>query len=301
MRNLVERIRFLSGISRAPFLPMSLLCALLGISAGRFGGGEAPVTLAALAILAAVLAHASVNAFNEYADYRSGLDLQTCRTPFSGGSGSLPAAPQYLSLARIWAWLTFAATAVIGLYFISLRGGLLTAFGLLGLMLVITYTPLINRFPWLCLVAPGLGFGAVMVVGSAVAVTGAASPASIWSGFIMGALVSGLLLANQQPDIAADAKFGRRHLAIVYGPVMARRVLAGLWLVPLLVLTVAVTTGGLPLKTILTVLPLLLAGHNAWLLLRLSPQEALPTSLLAKNVLVCLATPLCMVAALLTK
>lgn len=290
------RIRFLLGVSRAPFLPLSLLCAVLGISSGA---GQVSGALAALAALAAVLAHASVNAFNEYADYRSGLDLETCRTPFSGGSGSLPEAPQHLALALGWAWLTFGITAAIGMYFLSLRGGVLAGIGALGLLLVITYTPVINRFPWFCLIAPGIGFGPIMVVGSAIAVTGTASPASIWSAAIMGVLASGLLLANQQPDAEVDARFGRQHLAIAYGQVFARRVLASLWLVPVVILVVAIASGGLPVMTAIAALPLLIACYNAWFLLRLPYESPLPAALLGRNVLVCLLTPLCMAVALL--
>lgn len=297
--NFAERLRFLSGISRVSFLPLALLCAVLGISAGRVGGVDASMSLAVLAVLAAVLAHVSVNSFNEYADYRSGLDLQTCRTPFSGGSGSLPAAPQYLNLALGWAWTSLVAAVAIGLYFLSVRGWLLAGFGALGLLLVTTYTPVINCFPWFCLIAPGLGFGPIMVVGSAIAVTGAAPPASIWSAVIMGILTSGLLLANQQPDAGVDARFGRRHLTIVYGSEVARRTLAGLWLAPIVTLTIGVAVNGLPWTASIAVLPLLLSCHNAWQLLRLSPEETLPTTLLARNVAVCLSTPGCMAAGLL--
>ncbi len=48
----------------------------------------------ALVLLGALAAHGAVNALNEYADYRSGLDLRTARTPFSGGSGTLVDHPQ---------------------------------------------------------------------------------------------------------------------------------------------------------------------------------------------------------------
>ena len=43
--------------------------------------------------IGAISAHIGVNTFNEYADFKSGLDSLTRRTPFSGGSGSLPQNP----------------------------------------------------------------------------------------------------------------------------------------------------------------------------------------------------------------
>jgi len=44
------------------------------------------------AFVGALFAHISANVFNEYFDFKSGIDLNTQRTPFSGGSGILPAA-----------------------------------------------------------------------------------------------------------------------------------------------------------------------------------------------------------------
>ena len=40
---------------------------------------------AVLAFIGLLLAHISVNTLNDYFDYRSGIDLETRRTPFSGG------------------------------------------------------------------------------------------------------------------------------------------------------------------------------------------------------------------------
>ena len=47
------------------------------------------------------MAHTSVNALNEYQDFKSGLDLITVKTPFSGGTKSLPENPQKAHLALI--------------------------------------------------------------------------------------------------------------------------------------------------------------------------------------------------------
>ena len=80
--------------TRPNFLLLALLCATLGIV---LTGRQLPVmqgTQLMLVLLGAVLAHAAVNLLNEYQDFRSGLDLITQRTPFSGGSGALPENPE---------------------------------------------------------------------------------------------------------------------------------------------------------------------------------------------------------------
>ena len=90
------------GVIRGRFLLLALTCVALGIAAALktrdLDGGF--VVDALLVLLGALAAHAGVNALNEYSDYRSGLDLQTRRTPFSGGSGTLVAQPQYVEVAQ---------------------------------------------------------------------------------------------------------------------------------------------------------------------------------------------------------
>ncbi len=285
-------LRFIAGISRATFLPLSLLCAGLGSISGLAAGQPIPFSSIGLVLLAAVAAHASVNAFNEVADFRSGLDFHTVRTPFSGGSGALPAAPHYQSVALAWAVLTLLLVIAIGIYFLCVRGWMLGVIGIVGVVLVTAYTPWINRYPWVCLMAPGVGFGPVLVLGSSIAVGGVANTASLWLALLTGVLVSGLLLANQQPDAAVDARFGRRHLAIAYGPAVARRVLGAMWISALLILLLAVATRGLPFAALAALPPLLLAVRNAWQLLQQDISVPLPSHLLASNVLVCLSTPL---------
>ena len=163
-------------------------------------------------------AHISVNAFNEYCDFRSGLDGRTVRTPFSGGSGSLPEKPGMARWALLTAGLTLAITAGIGVYFLLIRGLALLPVGCLGFVVIVAYTPWLTRRPILCLLAPGVGFGPLMVLGTQFALTGEYS----WNGFVASLvplfLVSNLLLLNQFPDVLADRSVGRRHVLILLGP-----------------------------------------------------------------------------------
>lgn len=203
--------------SRAPFLALSPICVLLGCATARWQGVAPDVILLAAAALNAVLAHASVNLLNEYLDFSSGLDLHTRRTPFSGGSGGLPAHPEMAGAVLRAGLLGFALTAALGLYFVALRGPVMLAPGLLGLLLIAGYTRWINRLPWLCLVSPGLGMGLVVVLGTHLALGGTPSATALLAAGMVFALGNNLLLINQYPDIEADRAAGRRTLPIVYG------------------------------------------------------------------------------------
>ena len=212
-----EMWRAMITSARLRFLILASACVLLGVSAS-LGHGYPWTTLdLVLVFVGAVAAHASVNMINDYFDFRSGLDATTQRTPFSGGSGALVTTPQ-AAPAVLWGGIAcLVVTILIGLRFVAIHGGTMLPIGLLGVALIVFYTPWVNRRPWLCLVSPGIAFGPLMVMGTSVALTGEITPLSMLVSIVPGCLTDTLLLVNQYPDIEPDRRVGRRHLPIVYG------------------------------------------------------------------------------------
>ncbi len=203
--------------SRVPFLLLAPLCVLLAAATTKAYGILPDFRLLALAALTAVTAHASVNLLNEYQDFTAGIDGMTRRTPFSGGSGHLPAHPDAARIVHRAAWLGFVLTILLGLPFLFLRGPWILFPGLIGLLLIVGYTRWINRHPWLCLVAPGIGIGVCMMLGTHMALGAPLTPLTWLCAGLLFAAGNNLLLLNQIPDIEADRLGGRRHFAIVYG------------------------------------------------------------------------------------
>jgi 1,4-dihydroxy-2-naphthoate octaprenyltransferase len=207
----------LLGPMRLPFLVLPPACVLLGLGTALWTSGDVHLTHVILALGGAISAHISVNAFNEYFDFKSGLDFRTERTPFSGGSGTLPEKPSLAPKALGTAIAAMIVTGSIGIYFLYVRGILLLPLGILGLFLLFAYTPWLAHNATLCLIAPGLGFGTLMVMGTDFVLTGEYS----WTAFIASLvpffLVSNLLLLNQFPDVEADKSIGRKHFPILIG------------------------------------------------------------------------------------
>lgn len=245
--------------ARPNFLSLTPICVLIGIGAAVQTGAHVSLADCLLVLCGALLAHLSVNLLNEYADFRSGLDALTVRTPFSGGSGALPAHPEAGAAVRLVGLSCAAATATVGLYFVSQKGLALLPLGLAGLLLVIAYTPQVTRHPWLCLLAPGLGFGPLMVVGTAFVLSGRYSWNAVVAALPAMFLVSELLLLNQFPDIDADRQVGRRHLPIVLGRRRSAVVFGVLVAAAFVSMALAVAAGALPALTLLGLLPLPLA------------------------------------------
>jgi 1,4-dihydroxy-2-naphthoate octaprenyltransferase len=277
---------------RIPFLALVPACVALGVAVARLGGHAIAWSDAGLALLGGLAAHVAVNALNEWDDFRSGVDLHTRRTPFSGGSGTLPADPGASRVALTTALVALAITAAVGLRFILRWGWGLAPLGLLGLATIILYTRWLTRSPLLCLLAPGIGFGPCMVVGTAYVLTGRYTPAAALASLVPLFLVSDLLLLNQFPDREADAAAGRRHLIIERGPEAGVRVY-GLFLAgAFAAIILAVALKLLPAWALLGLLTAPLA-LGLW---RGARRHHADTSALipvmGKNVVVTLATPL---------
>jgi 1,4-dihydroxy-2-naphthoate octaprenyltransferase len=205
------------GPMRIPFLILNPACVMLGTATALRSGNAVNPWYLGLVFVGAVSAHISVNAFNEYHDYRSGLDFTTRRTPFSGGSGALPQNPGKAHVALATGVISLVVTAIIGIYFLRARGFWLLPLGLLGMITIVVYTAWLTRMPLLCLVAPGFGFGTVMVMGTHFVLAGSYSWTAFVASLVPFFLVSNLLLLNQFPDVEADRGVGRRHLPIAIG------------------------------------------------------------------------------------
>ncbi|MCG7200138.1 prenyltransferase [Marinobacter pelagius] len=231
---------------RPNFLILAPLCAGLGVAIAWQQGGSPALLDTLLVFIGALLAHAAVNLFNEYEDFVSGLDLITRRTPFSGGSGALPEVPSAAKGVLAAALGTLGLVTAIGLYFLWQRGLPMLVLGATGIVLVLTYTRWITRRPVLCLLAPGLGFGPVMVLGAIVALGGRIDTSALLVTLVAQCLVSELLLINQIPDADADQKVGRRHLVITLGPGAAARLVTALLLGSYLPVLAGVLLGCLP-------------------------------------------------------
>lgn len=280
------------GVTRPNFLILTPICVSLGLASALLSGHEIDWGLFVVAMLGALMAHASVNALNEYADFQSGLDFKTQRTPFSGGSGTLVIEPHLAPLALTLGLASLAVTIGCGLYLFLRAGWGLIPIGITGVIIIVLYTGWINRHRLLVLIAPGMGFGPLMVVGTHYALTGIYSPIAFLLSLIPFFLVNNLLLLNQVPDIEADRSVGRDNYVIAWQPNRSAWIYGAFALLAYLVVLLCVVTGFLPLATLLSLLTAGLSYQvfKAVKAYRGDVGELVPY--LGKNVVVTLATPL---------
>jgi 1,4-dihydroxy-2-naphthoate octaprenyltransferase len=244
---------------RVPFLILAPVCVFLGMSTVVANQADVSLLALMLALLGAFLAHISVNTLNEYFDFKSGLDLETIKTPFSGGSGALPQNPEMVGGVLAVGLASSIFLFMIGSYFVWQFGAGIIPIGITGLVIIATYTGWINKHPFICLIAPGIGFGFLMVVGTQFVLQGEFTPLSWLVAAVPFFLVNNLLLLNQYPDIKADAKAGRYHFPIAYGVSRSNMVYGLFAVATAVVIIAAVQTGHLPMLSLIALIPMPLA------------------------------------------
>jgi len=271
--------------TRPQFLLLSVVLAFLGTCIAWYDGAF-HLGYALLAFIGLLLCHISANTLNDYFDYKSGIDLETRRTPFSGGSGILP--PSLMSPKQVlWLGLvSFLLAVPIGVYFVVVRGWLLLPLLAIGAICILLYTPLITRLGWPEW-APGVGMGALPIMGFYFVQTATYTWPAVVAAIPSGILVYNLLLLNEFPDTEADMKAGRRTTPILIGKAKTSIIYSALTVTVYLWIVGGVAAGMMPLFSLIALLTIPFAIKAIQGALR---YEEMIVPAMANNVLVVLLT-----------
>jgi 1,4-dihydroxy-2-naphthoate octaprenyltransferase len=230
--------------TRPQFLLLTVVLAFLGTSVAWFDGAF-NLGYAVLAFIGLLLCHISVNVLNDYYDYKSGIDLKAKRTPFSGGSGILPAGSLKPKQVFWFGMGSFLLAVPIGIYFVLVSGWLLLPLLLVAAICILFYTPLLTKLGWPEW-SPGLGLGVLPVLGAYFVQTGEYTLPAVIASIPSGILVHNLLLLNEFPDVEADKTAGRRTLPISIGSKGAGIVYSALTIILYLWIVAWVIVGLMP-------------------------------------------------------
>jgi len=284
---------------RLPFLVLTPVCVLLAMAIASYQQVDFSVFYVFISLVGALAAHIAVNTINEYQDFKSGLDFKTKQTPFSGGSGLLPANPHLAQKVFAVSVISVLVTVIVGCYFVFIYGWRLLPLGLVGLIIIVTYTQWINKDAFICLIAPGLGFGTLIIGGTYFCITGSFNSSMWLITLIPFLLINNLLLLNQYPDIDADKSIGRNHFPIKYGVKASTGVYIFSTASAQLVLIYLVITAHLPTYALLAILPMLLGYISIIGMIKLGKGIASQPPFLAANVACSILTPLVLAITLL--
>ncbi|KPL00330.1 MAG: hypothetical protein AMJ90_08225 [candidate division Zixibacteria bacterium SM23_73_2] len=203
--------------TRPQFLTLSLVLVILGTSMAFFYGVFHPLhTL--LVLIGLLLVHIAVNTLNDYFDYKSGIDLKTQRTPFSGGSGILVAGELSAKKVFWFGTISFILAVPIGVYFIFAVGWFLLPIFVIGTLFVFFYNTYFAKIGFgMPEFSAGLGMGTLPVLGIHMILIQGFSSSALYATIPSGILVCNLLLLNEFPDVEADKIGNRKTLPIILG------------------------------------------------------------------------------------
>jgi len=200
---------------RPKFLLVSVALALLGTSLA-WQNGIFSLRYAVLAFTGLLLWQISMQVLNDYFDYRSGVDLRTRRTPFSGGSGILPAHLLRPESVLTFGLLSFALAVPIWVYLIIVKGLLLLPLIGVGAVCILVYTPFLAKWR-LGEISSGLGLGILPILMFYFVQTGAYTAEAVVAAIPAGMLIFNVHLLNEFPDVEADKAGGDKTLPIILG------------------------------------------------------------------------------------
>ena len=251
---------------RIKFLLASVIAVTNGIAISYWKTGDIDLGYALLTYFGIMCLHISVDLLNDYSDFKRGIDTNTKRTKYSGGTGVIP---ENLINSRViyCAGIVFLILGgLTGLYFVTIKGILI--------LILLTFAIISIYFYSTTVVNIGLGEtlvavkGAMIVIGSSYVQSGIIDNSVVFLGIIIGLLSSIVLFIASIPDYTADKSKGRRTLIIIFGKDR------GIRIYPLLIgsiyflLGIGIILGYLPFYSIITFISLPFAIKSIKLLFK---------------------------------
>ena len=224
-------------VIRIRFLLASVIAVSVGLAITWWHSSNVTVFDAILTMAGVLALHASVDLFNDYWDFKRGIDTTTKRTKMSGGSGVLPEG--ILKPRQVYAGgiIFLVIGTIIGVYFVITDGiiiGIILAFAVVSIYFY--STKIVN---WgLAEVFVSIK-GTLIVIGTYFIQTSQINESVILGGIVVGVLSSLVLFITSFPDHDADKAKGRKTLVIGIGKKRASIII---WVFPAIVYGITIST-----------------------------------------------------------
>ena len=226
----IKRIVFLwFRAIRIKFILASIIAVSNGIAISYWKTGAIDPGYALLTYFGIMCLHISVDLLNDYSDYKRGIDTNTKRTRYSGGTGVIPENlinPRVIYCAGV---VFLILGGLTGLYFVTIKG--------IIILILLSFAIISIYFYSTNIVNAGLGElfvaikGCMIVMGSYYIQSDTIDLTSVFVGIIVGLLSAVVLLVTSFPDYDADKKSGRRTLVILSGKANSVKIFTALIMV----------------------------------------------------------------------
>ena len=224
-------------VIRIRFLLASVIAVSVGLAITWWHSSNVTVIDAILTMAGVLALHASVDLFNDYWDFKRGIDTATKRTKMSGGSGVLPEG--ILKPRQVYAGgiIFLVIGTIIGVYFVITDGIIIGIILVFAVVSIYFYsTKIVN---WgLAEVFVSIK-GTLIVIGTYFIQTSQINESVILGGIVVGVLSSLVLFITSFPDHDADKAKGRKTLVIGIGKKRASTII---WVFPAIVYGITIST-----------------------------------------------------------
>jgi len=286
---------------RANFLILAVLLVAIGLTFTYkyqyFTEVQFNIFHAVLVLIGVVTAHISVNLFNEYSDYKTKIDFNTERTPFSGGSGMLTEGYTNPKTVLFVSVFTLIISLIIGIYFTIVSHWTIGIIVALGAFAIVFYTNYLSKI-FIGEFFAGLTLGSLVVIGTYIVMT--ATPQTPFESLVPkeiifisippGLLTSLLLFLNEFPDTEADRQGGRYHLIVKLGKKTAAYVYTAVLVFTFGIILLLPILGISSIWVYIALLPIPIAIKTSIKTIKFGSNNKIIIPVLGNNVIIVLAT-----------
>jgi 1,4-dihydroxy-2-naphthoate polyprenyltransferase len=235
--------------------PHTLSAAFIPVTIGTvlaLNDGQVHILLFLAMLIASILIQAATNMFNEYFDFKRGLDNENS----VGIGGAIVRNGVKPKTVLNLAYAFFAVAAILGIYICMTSTWWIAVIGLICMATGYFYTggPMpIAYTPFGELVA-GFFMGMVIILLAYYIQTGTISPSSIIISIPIAFLVGNIMLSNNIRDLDGDKENGRKTLAILIGRKKAIIFLASMFAASYAVILIMIALGHLSFWALLVLI-----------------------------------------------
>lgn len=270
------------------YLLLTIVCVFLGFSAVIANHGDVNGYLLIAACIAAFIGHFSICTFHEYSDLKHTWAFKANHERHHGH----PRARDQVNSAFLVGLVALVVSLLCGLFLVVKFGLGILPVGIVGLMVLLSYSSIIKKHPIYSLLAPGFGFALLIVLGTEFVLVGQYTQLVWVIAMIPFLLVNNLWLLNNYGEMNASANgHNAEDFPIAYGIKVSNYVYAVFATLATLIIIVYVLIGYLPVLSLIALIPMLLAFYALYGGIKFGKNIAEQPKFLRSNLIATVATP----------
>lgn len=270
------------------YLLLTIVCIFLGFSAVMANHGDVNGYLLVVACIAAFIGHFSLCTFHEYSDLKHTWAFKSN----SGKHHGHPRARDQVNSAFLAGLVALVVSLLCGLFLVVQFGLGILPVGVIGLMMLLSYSSVIKKHPIYSLLAPGFGFALLIALGTEYVLVGQYTQLVWVIAIIPFFLVNNLWLLNNYGDIKTSTEQPKTEdFPMAYGIKVSNYVYAVFATLATLIIITYVVIGYLPVLSLIALIPMPLAFYALYGGIKFGKNIAQQPKFLRSNLIATVATP----------